>query len=146
MRLLIITVIVASILAGCSGEPKHPTWTNVTGAEQCEKLMWQAVQQKNWNDVERRLSSTFVGVNAQGQMFDRAGWLDFWKNAQVDQYSLGEIQVQPEGPDMKVTYILNLQAGSQGATASGLRVVSVWQQLKKGWVLSATSMTPVQNR
>jgi hypothetical protein len=84
-------------------------------------------------------------VNAEGKLFDRAGWLEQWKNAPVQDFSLGELQVQPEGPDMKVTYTLQIQAAGTAAATTGLQVVSVWQQLKKGWVLSATSMTPIQN-
>jgi hypothetical protein len=130
-------------MAGCAGEPKHPTWVNATGAEQHERLMWKAIQEKGWTDFEHHLSATFVGVNAQGKLFDRAGWLEQWKSTPVQDFSLGELQVQPEGPDMKVTYILQLQG--TGSAPTGWRVVSVWQQFKKGWVLSATSITPIQN-
>jgi hypothetical protein len=134
------------LLAGCAGEPKHATWANSTGAEQHERLMWKAVQEKSWMDFEAHLSATFVGVNAEGKLFDRAGWLEQWKNAPVQDFSLGDLQVQPEGPDMKVTYTLQIQAaGTASGQSAGLQVVSVWQQLKKGWVLSATSMTPIQN-
>jgi uncharacterized protein DUF4440 len=140
-----VSFVVCFFLAGCAGEPKHPTWKNATGAEQHERLMWQAIQGKDWVNVERRLSPTFVGVNAEGRVFDRAGWLELWKNAQVTEFSLGELQVQPEGPDMKVTYILSLPAPGKGPTPAGQRVVSVWQQLKTRWLLSATSITPIQN-
>jgi uncharacterized protein DUF4440 len=133
------------IIAGCAGgEPRHPTWTNATGAEQHERLLWRAIQGKDWVNVERRLSPTFVGVNADGRMFDRAGWLELWKSTQVAEFSLGELQVQPEGPDMKVTYILHLPASGTGPAPAGQRVVSVWQQLKTRWLLSATSITPIQ--
>lgn len=129
---------------GCAGEPKHPTWNISTGAEQHERLIWKAIQEKDWADVERRISATFVGVTADGQMFDRAGWLQHWKSAQAGEFSLGEVQVQPEGPDMKVTYILYFPAADAGTTPNaGLRVVSVWQQLKRGWMLSATTITPI---
>ena len=139
-------VMFCAFLAGCAGgEPKHPTWTNSTGAEQHERLLWKAIQGKDWVNVERRLSPTFVGVNAEGRMFDRAGWLELWKSAPVAEFSLGEIQVQPEGPDMKVTYILQLPASGGGPAPAGRRVVSVWQQLKTRWLLSATSITPIQN-
>jgi hypothetical protein len=40
------------LLSGCAGEPKHPTWANSTGAEQHERLMWKAVQEKGWVDFE----------------------------------------------------------------------------------------------
>jgi hypothetical protein len=138
-----LAVIFCLLLVGCAGEPKHATWVNATGAEQHERLMWKAIQEKSWTDFEHHLSATFVGVNAEGKLFDRAGWLEQWKSAAVQDFSLGELQVQPEGPDMKVTYILQLQG--PGAAPAGWRVVSVWQQLKRGWVLSAMSMTPVQN-
>lgn len=140
-------VMFCAFLAGCTGgEPKHPTWNNSTGAEQHERLMWKAIQGKDWVNVERRLSPTFVGVNAEGRMFDRAGWLELWKNAQVTDVALGELQVQPEGPDMKVTYILHMASSEKAPAASGQRVVSVWQQLKTRWLLSTISITPIQNK
>jgi ketosteroid isomerase-like protein len=142
-----VPFVVCLLAIGCAGEPKHPTWKNATGAEQHERLMWQAIQQKDWDNVERHLSATFVGVSSDGLMFDRAGWLQHWKSAPVGEFSLGELQVQPEGPDMKVTYILHLQgtATKDSAPVAGLRVVSVWQQVKAGWMLTTTSITPIQS-
>ena|SRR5689334_8827476 len=134
------------VMAGCAGEPKHPTWNNATGAEHHERLLWQAVRDKDWANVERRLSATFIGVNAEGQMLDRAGWLAYWKGAQAGDFSLGDVSVQPEGEDMKVTYILHLQgiAKQSAVPASGVRVVSVWQQVKTRWMLTTTSIIPIQ--
>jgi hypothetical protein len=136
------------LLAGCAGgEPKHPTWNNATGAEQHERLLWQAIKGKDWANVEHSLSPTFVGVNADGRIFDRAGWLELWKSAQVGEFSLGELQVQPEGPDMKVTYIFHIQASAVGRLpSSGFRVVSIWQDVKSRWLLSVTSITPIQGQ
>jgi hypothetical protein len=135
------------LLSGCAGESKHPTWKNATGAEQNERLMWQSIQSKDWANVERHLSPTFVGVTADGRMFDRAAWLEQWKRAEVREFSLGEVQVQPEGPDMKATYILHIQSSAKVLLpSSGLRVVSIWQEMKRGWMLSAISMTPIQTQ
>jgi Domain of unknown function (DUF4440) len=134
------------LLAGCAGEPKHPTWKNTTGAEQNERLMWQSIQGKDWVNVEDHLSPTFVGVTADGRVFDRAGWLQQWKSAEVREFSLGEVQVLPEGTDMKVTYIFHAQAAGVGpGSAAALRVISIWQQVKTGWILTASSITPIQN-
>jgi hypothetical protein len=144
MRLL-LTLMCAALVIGCAGAPKHPTWNNATGAEQQEQLMWKAIQEKDWSNVERHLSPTFVGVNADGKLFDRAGWLQLWKGAPVREFSQAEAQVEPEGPDMKVTYILHLSASQNvPAPAGSLRVVSIWQQIKTNWVLSAISLTPIQ--
>ena len=141
-----VSFVVCFLLAGCAGAPKHPTWKNATGAEQTERLMWQAIQSKDWANVERHLSATFVGVTADGRMFDRAGWVEQWKSAEVREFSLGEVQVQPEGIDMKVTYILHIQTSAKALPSSGLRVVSIWQEVKRGWMLSAISMTPIQTQ
>lgn len=107
--------------------------------------MWQAIREKAWNEVDHHLAPAFVGVNASGQKFDNVGWLEYWKGAPVSDVSLGEVTVEPNGPDMVVTYELHL-AGASAAAASGssVRVVSVWQQLKKGWVLTAESLTPIK--
>jgi hypothetical protein len=146
MRLRITLVVMSLLLAGCAGPPKHATWGNATGGEQHEQLMWKAIHDKDWTAVERRLSPTFVGVNAGGQMFDRAGWLGYWKSAQPAEISLGDLAVQPEGVDMKVTGILHLQGGADTAFGpGGFRVISIWQQVKNNWMLTATSMTPLQN-
>ena len=135
------------LIVGCAGPPKHPTWKNATGAEQHEGLMWQAIHDKDWANVERRLSPTFVGVNADGRLFDRAGWLEQWKGADLREFSLGEVQTQPEGADMKVTYILHIQPSAKALlTSSALRVVSVWQDVSGRWMLSAISMTPIQTQ
>lgn len=134
------------LLSGCAGEPKHPTWKNATGAEQNERLMWQSIQRKDWITVEGHLSPTFIGVTANGQMFDRAGWLEQWKSAELREFSLGEVQVQPEGVDMKVTYTFHVQTAALGpASPEGFRVISVWQEVKRGWMLSAMSITAIQS-
>ena len=102
--------------------------------------MWAAIQKKDWQNYGRHLSPTFIGVNAEGQVFDREGWLAYWKSLPAAQFSMGEINVQPEGTDMKITYILQREGGIP------LRVVSVWQPIKVTWFMTATSLTPIRNQ
>jgi ketosteroid isomerase-like protein len=146
VRLLAISLFICSLLTGCWKEPSKFNWGNAPGAEQHERLMWQAIREKNWSEVERHLAPVFVGVDTDGRSYDHAAWIEYWKAAQIRDLSLGEITVQPEGPDMVVTYELHLSGArsSQPIPSSSLRVVSVWQQLKKGWVLIAQSSTPVR--
>jgi hypothetical protein len=133
-------VVIGLSLAGCTGgEPKHVNWKNATGAEHYERLMWKSLRDKDWKEAEYRLAPTFVGVTETGQALDRAGWMEHWKAAQVKEFSLGEVLVQPNGPDMTVSYRLHLS----GATNADLRVISVWQQVKHGWILNSSSTTPV---
>jgi ketosteroid isomerase-like protein len=102
-------------------------------------LKWQAIRDKDWKEVEYCLAPTFVGVNAEGQALDRAGWIDYWKSAQIKEFSLGEVSVHPAGPDMVVTFVLHLSGAVAGRSfpRRALRFVSAWQQVKSGWTLSA---------
>jgi hypothetical protein len=43
--------------------------------------------------------------------------------------------------DMTVVYELHLEAAGIPGAAKGFRVISVWQQLKRGWVLISHSAT-----
>jgi Domain of unknown function (DUF4440) len=136
-------LLIAAFLSGCWKEPSRFDWKNAPGAEQYERLMWQTIREKEWNEVQHHLASAFLGVAATGQKFDAAGWVTYWQGAQVSDFSIGELTVAPGGPDMVVSYRVTLKGT---AVPSGdLRVVSVWQQVKKGWVLISQSQTPLTN-
>jgi hypothetical protein len=105
--------------------------------------MWQAIQEKEWQQVQSHLAPTFVGVAPDGRNFDVLGWVGYWKELQVSSFSVGELTVTADGPDMVVTYTLNLSGTA--APPGTLRVVSVWQQVKRGWILISQSETPVKS-
>jgi hypothetical protein len=130
------------LILGCAGPPKNPSWKNATGGEAHERLMWQAIRDGDWRNFEQHLAPAFVGVDSSGKSFGRSGWLERWKAAPVHDYSLGEITVEPAGADMVVTYLATLP----GTAPDQIRVISVWQQVKGHWILTASSMTPVQSR
>lgn len=135
-----------SFLVGCAGPPKNPTWSNATGAEQYERLMWQAIQNRDWTNFEHRLAPAFVGVGPGGKAFDRANWVEHWKQAGITGYSLGEVAVQPGGPDLIITYVITF-AGDNYANvipSNRMRVVSVWQQVRSRLVQTTCSMTPLE--
>lgn len=133
---------VISVFLGCAGPPKHPTWQNATGAEQYERLMWQAVHQKDWTNFERQLAPAFVGIEPGGKAVDRDGWVQYWKGAAIGDYSIGEVAVHPDGPDLIITYVISF-SGSGGLSSPQMRVLSVWQQVKARMVLTTSSVTPV---
>ena len=131
---------------GCAGAPQHPTWKNATGGEMHERLMWQAIRDKDWKNFEQHLAPAFVGVDPSGKSYDRAGWLERWKTSNVTEVSLGDLSVQPEGADMVVTYEVNLAPDLSSAprTVGSMRVISVWQEVKSRWIQTAISITPVK--
>ena len=138
--------VMAVWLIGCGASPKHATWKTATGAGAYEQLMWQSIQKKDWKEFEYHLSPTFAGTTASGRVLDRAGWLEYWRAAPVREASVGEIEVRPAGADMVITLVLHLSGpnpASSSAANQGYRVTSVWQQLKGGWTLTATSLTPI---
>jgi hypothetical protein len=148
MRLLPISIVLTLlILSGCNlwSPAKEPKWTNATAAENFERLMWKAIQDKDWPLVERHLAPVFVGAGPRGETLDHASWIEYWKKAQLQDFSIGEFSSQPDGPDMVATYILHSTGTETGQVvpAKGLRIVSVWQELKGGWVLTSQSATPI---
>jgi Domain of unknown function (DUF4440) len=137
MRLM--SWILAFVLVGCAGTPKHLTWSNATGAEQYERLMWKAIQNRDWKELNRHLAPIFTGVTASGQVLDRAGWINHWQTEPLAGYSLAELTVVPEGQDMVVSYILQI-----GGAPDETRVLSVWQDIKGRWTLISTAIIPVK--
>ena len=85
--------------------------------------------------MDRRVADTFAGTGPGGTM-DRAAFLRDLQKAPLADYSLSECNSQLNGGDMVVTCTLRANWGGQPANASTL---SVWQQLKKGWVMVAHS-------
>ena len=129
--------ILALVLSGCTmWEQKPAAWSSATGAEHFERLLWQEIKAKNWPEVERRLAPTFVEVTSTGSR-DRAQTLERLKSLDLADYSLGDLEVRPNGNDMVVAYAITLRAASGGETT--LRMMTVWQQVKGGWVSVAHS-------
>lgn len=148
MRLLWISIVISVlVLSGCNlwNAPQRPTWTQATAPEHFERLMWKAIHEKDWREVDRHLAPAFVGSGQRGETLDHAGWIEYWKKAQIQDFSMGEFTTQPAGTDMVATYVLHLNSAepSQGISGKGLRIVSVWQELKAGWVLTSQSATPI---
>ena len=110
-------------------------WTGATGGEQIEKLFWKDVQAKNWAEVDKHVADTFAGTGSGGTM-DRAAFLRDLQKAPLTDFSLSECNSQLNGGDMVVTCTLRANWAGQPASSSTL---SVWQQLKKGWVMVAHS-------
>jgi hypothetical protein len=136
---LLASILAVSLAACTMGAQKQSTaWSDATGAEQFERLLWQEIKAKNWTEVERRLSPTFVEVTSAGAR-DRDQALERLKALEVANYSLGELAVRPSGDDMIVAYTITLRAASGGETT--LRMMTVWQQVKGGWIAVAHSET-----
>ena len=134
-RLPVLVLLLVPTLACNLWKKPASGWSGATGGEQVEKLFWQDVQAKNWAEVDKRVAATFAGVGPAGTM-DRAGFLRHLQTSELTQFSLSECQSQLNGADTMVTCTLQAQWAGQSSTSSTL---SVWQPLKKGWLMVAHS-------
>lgn len=144
-RSVLVVAVLALVLAGTScWEEKQPaTWKTAAGPEAYEKLFWQAVKEKDWAMVERRLAATFVAVDAEGT-HDRAETMALFRQLDLQDFSLGELKSAPNGSDMMVTYTIVMRGTYKGQPIPNtpFRMLSVWQQVKGGWIAVAHADVP----
>ena len=132
-RLALLLLLLVPAFACTMWKNPPSGWSGATGGEQLERLFWQDVQAKHWAEVDKRLAATFAGTGPAGTM-DRAAFLRYLQTSPLTQFSLSECTTQLNGADTMVTCTLHAQWAGQPSTSSTL---SVWQQLKKGWVMVA---------
>ncbi len=134
-------------LSACTiyGDKPARAIEEATGGEALEKLFWKNVQAKNWAAVDRSLASNYVGVSATGKL-DRAVTVEQYKNWQLADFSIGDLQTELNGTTIVVTFTITLNgtssapgAGSQALPSSPQHMMTVWQQQKKGWIVIAHS-------
>ena len=134
---VVLPLIVVLALGGCTmwKEKQPASWSSATGAEQFERLLWQEIKARNWPEVERRLGSNLVVVVPTGTR-DRAAQMEFLKGLEITDYSIGEMQVTPNGNDMVVTYTMSMQGTVNGEPIGQgpWRMLGVWQQVGTSWV------------
>jgi Domain of unknown function (DUF4440) len=127
--------------AACTMWKKPGTgWSAATGGEQLEKLFWDDVKAKNAKSLDQHLAASFAGAGPSGPM-DRATFLRELQAYQLSSVSLANCSTQMNGADLMVTCIVRREGSVPGVREAS--TLSVWQQLKKGWVLVAHSETPL---
>lgn len=139
---VVLLLVCAGLLQACTvwGEHAVKNWTDVTGGESLERNFWREVKAKNWAELERHVAGNFVSASVEGTR-DKSAALEHLKQLQVEDYSLGDFQVELNGQSLVVTYSLTLKGTSEGRPlpSGPRRMMSVWQQQKSGWVAIAHS-------
>jgi hypothetical protein len=122
------------------------SWSQATGGEQLERLFWNNVKEKNWTELQRHISNTFVALTAAGR-FDREQALAHLKRLDIKDYSLTQCEVQPSGPDLTVTCTLALRGASDAAPIPPpARIMTVWQHGDHGWMAIAHTRFPLTSQ
>lgn len=142
--LLLILALVWTIPA-CTmwSQPSTANWKNATAGEQLERLFWDTVKARNWSELDRHIAPGFVLQSPAGPR-DRSQALERLRQLQLSDYSLGDVSTQLQGNTLIVTYSITRRGSLAGQPLpdSPVRMMSVWQQLKRGWLLIAHSDTP----
>lgn len=128
----------ATLFAGCTVWRDHPVrnWADATGGEGLERNFWKEVKARNWDDLERHLAPNFVSVTAEEGRLDRTRTLEHYRPLQLDDYSLGDFQVELNGEALVVAYSITMRGryGTQPLPAVPVQMVTVWQKQKSGWI------------
>jgi len=140
----LLIAILGSLACTMWGERPARVWKDVTGGESLERVFWLNVKSKNWSELEPHLAPNFVLVTPSGS-FDRIAALEHWKQLDLEDYSLGDFNIQLNGDTYVVSYIVNLRGkGSNGPlTQQPVRTMTVWQRQGQQWMALAHAASPV---
>jgi hypothetical protein len=131
------------LLQACTMWREHPVnkWSDATGGEGLERSFWKEVKEKNWNELERHLAGNHISVGPEGRL-DRAAVLEHLQKLKLDDYSLGDFQVELNTQTLVVTYTVTMRGTLDGQPlpARPVEMMSVWQRQKAGWMMIAHSV------
>jgi len=128
-------------LTGCTvwGAKNPPTVKSMTGAQDHEHVFWSQVKAQHWRKVTAMLAPNVV-YSAGGKILSRDQIVPYLQAEKVNDFILTGAQVKPSGPDMTLTY--HLQISSPGGPTRSFTAISVWQQVGGGWILIVHTEQP----
>jgi len=140
-----LALIIALMLApACTFYGEHPARSiaGATGGEGLERVFWKNVATRNWVEIERALASNYAGVTPAGTL-DREATLAQYRQWQLNDYSLGNLNTELNGSTIVVTYTITMKgtAGSASLPSTPQHMMTVWQQEKAGWIIIAHSVS-----
>lgn len=136
-HLLVPVVVLCLIATGCSLWGKRaPGFAGATGGEQLQRAFLDGIKNKNWTEVEQRLSANFILVTPAG-VYDRAAAMEAIRSFDLKGYTLSDVSVRPQGADVVISYLISADGTMNGSAlpSEPQRVVSTWQEVSGRWVL-----------
>ncbi len=135
----LLAVLMTGIVTGCTlyPEKKPPTLANTTSAEQHDRILWELAQKQQWSKIAPLLATNILW-NVDGKPLNGGQVVGYLQALNLKDAVIRDAQVQPNGPDMTVSYTLQIAAA--GGAPIEFSAFSVWQQLKDGnYILIAHS-------
>ena len=146
MRKIFTTGLLAASLAlfglsGCTvfGVKNPPTLKSTTSAEQYERLYWAAVKARQWPKIPTFLAAN-VAYGAAGKVMARDHVVPYLQSLNLTDFTVTGLTVKPNGPDMTLTYTLQLSTGT--GPMQTVNVISVWQQVAQGYIMTVHTEQP----
>ena len=138
-------LLTALLLSGCTMWREHPgstKWSDATGGEGLERSFWQEVKDKEWNELEHHMAGNFIAVSPEQGRLDKAAALAHLKQLQLDDYTLGDVQTELNSDTFVVSYTVAMRGtiAGQPLPSEPVRMMTVWQKQKAGWVAIAHSV------
>jgi hypothetical protein len=129
------------LLQACTLWGEHPPrhWADVTGGEGLERNFWREVKAKNWDELDRHLAGNYISFTPEEGRMDRAATVAHLQQLQLDDFSLGNFESELNGQTLVVTYTITMRGSFAGQPlpAAPVRMMTVWQQQKPGWMAIA---------
>jgi len=142
---LCIVTIALLLLSACTVWHEKPvvnSWKEATGGESLERSFWKEVHDKHWDELSRHIAGNYISITPSGR-YDRTEALARIQQIQLADYSLGDFKVELNGSTLVVTYTLDAHGTIEGRPfpQQPVRIMSVWQQQKAGWMKIAHTVT-----
>lgn len=145
MRALFCVALALLATTSCTIAPekKHPGWPQATSGEQHERLFWDAVKAKDWRNIDAHLSATIV-TQSPNAVRNKQQTMEHIQQLNLVDYTLGDLKTETAGPDFIVTYTITVHGTFNGQPIPDQpqRMMSVWQQIKHGMVMTAHTSMP----
>jgi len=139
------------LLPGCTMWREHPgsnKWTDATGGEGLERSFWREVKDKRWNELEHHLAGNYIAVSPEEGRLDKAAALARLQHLQLDDYTLGDVQTEMNSDTFVVSYTIAMRGtiAGQPLPSEPVRMMTVWQKQKAGWMAIAHSVLGAEKK
>jgi len=145
LSLLSLLLILVFATSSCTmwGEKKHANWSSATSGEHLANLFWGDVKAKDWQSLDGHVGPGFTGIIQSG-ITDHDQLMQHLRAMDLQDFQIGDLQTKLAGGDLIVIYSVTLKGSVEGRPLPNgpIRILSVWQELKHGWVLVAQSAVP----
>jgi hypothetical protein len=136
----LLMIVIASSSCTMWSAKKHANWKSATSGQNLVNLFWGDVKTKDWQSLEGHVAPEFTGIIPPG-VTDHAKLMEHLQAMDLQEFQIGDLQTKFSGGDLIVIYSITLKGTAQGKPlpSAPIRILSVWQELKHGWILVAQS-------